>query len=518
MKRKNYLIIGMIIGIAATVQAQIQHSTAWLRADSVVLNASSWVDVSGNGYNATPSSGTMPAAFSRMNFNKCFEVGGAETFALPLGINDSRQSDVIVVYETYDTANENALWQVQLDTAKRIGQTTQRILNDNGQITYDTANRLKPVVNYLAQSWRTPEVCAPTLSLCTADSLPLYGRVAEAIYFDHRISDTAVIQWISYLALKYGVTLAQTDYLDSRRNVIWDYTDYPDYSTSIAGLGRDDSVGLNQKQTYYADGQIIFGVNQLAQTNEDNAATIADGDFIVFGMEGVLPAVSEIYTQSGETYEVIGRSTVQVTGNAHIYGTFILLDTAAVHDSIAPVLLIDRSGTGEFPVGELEQILSAGTDSAGHYIYNNIHWDTDQSGRDFFCFAVTMPDTMDTPKAAAMNDTQSGGTGQTSTGQSADASQQQALKSVQLRSGESSAPQYRLLPNPNHGNFTVEIVYPEAQDVIVTVYDADGKRLFCMDGKGQCNYRFEGTVPTAGHYLIDIVTLLEHKTLKMIVN
>jgi len=53
-----------------------------------------------------------------MNFNKCFEVGGAETFALPLGINDSRQSDVIVVYETYDTANENALWQVQLDTAK----------------------------------------------------------------------------------------------------------------------------------------------------------------------------------------------------------------------------------------------------------------------------------------------------------------------------------------------------------------------------------------------------------------
>ena len=64
----------------------------------------------------------------------------------------------------------------------------------------------------------------------------------------------------------------------------------------------------------------------------------------------------------------------------------------------------------------------------------------------------------------------------------------------------------------------MEIAYPEAQDVIVTVYDADGKRLFCMDGKGQCNYRFEGTVPTAGHYLIDIVTLLEHKTLKMIVN
>ena len=278
-KSINTLVISIL---ALFCSAQIQHPTAWLRADRAVepsyyggstvasyyggstvasyyggstvasyyggSTASSWIDVSGNGYNATPSSGTMPSAFSRMNFNKCFEVGGAETFTLPLGINDSRQSDVIVVYETYDTANENALWQVQLDTTKRIGQTTQRILNDNGQITYDTANRLKPVVNYLAQSWRTPEVCVPTLTLCSADTLPLYGRIAEALYFDHRISDTAVIQWISYLAVKYGVTLAQTDYLDSRRNVVWNYTDYPDYSTSIAGLGRDDSVGCTKNR------------------------------------------------------------------------------------------------------------------------------------------------------------------------------------------------------------------------------------------------------------------------------
>ena len=392
--------------------AQVQRPAAWLRADSAVLNAPSWADVSGNGLDAAPSSGAMPAAFSRMNFNKCLEMDGTETFILPLGINDSRQSDVIVVYETYDTADEDALWQIRLDTVRRIGQTTRRILNDNGQVTYDTANRLKPVINYLAQSWRTPEVCAPALTLCGADSLTLHGRVAEALYFDRRISDTAVIQWISYLAVKYGITLAQTDYLDSRRNVIWNYTDYPDYSASIAGLGRDDSVGLFQKQTYYADGQIIFGINQLASTNEDNASALADGDFIVFGMDGVLPFVSELYTQSGETYEVIGRSMVQVTGNAHIYSTFILLDTAAVQDGVAPVLLIDRSGTGDFPAGETEQVQPAGLDSLGHYIYGNVHWDTDQNGRDFFCFAVTMPDSTGTSKALAVDSDGENGTTQ----------------------------------------------------------------------------------------------------------
>ena len=541
--------------LVSVSRAQIQRPTAWLRADSAVetqnfaslQNATSWNDVSGNGFDAVPSSGTLPTAFSRMNFNKCFEVGG-ETFTLPLGINDSRQSDVIVVYETYDTANENALWQVQLDTAKRIGQTTRRILNDNGQIQYDTANRLKPVVNYLAQSWRTPEVCAPTLTLCTADSLQLHGRIAEALYFDHRISDTAVIQWISYLALKYGVTLTHTDYLDSRRNVVWDYTHYPDFSTSIAGVGRDDSVGLYQKQTYFADNQIIVGIIGAATTgtwannysplqtgnNEDNPAFIADGDFIVFGMEGVLPAVSEIYTQSGETYEVIGRSMAHVTGEAHTYNTFVLLDTTAVVETLratslqdVPVLLIDRSGTGDFPAGEIEQILCAGTDSAGHYIYNNIHWDTDHNGRDFFCFAVTMPDTMGTPKALAVegynngttqedmaqNDRRDGARPVSTTGNDA--------TSQKISTNNNSPfliPHYKLSPNPNHGNFTVEIAYPETQDVTVTVYDADGRLMLTMNGKGQQTYRFENSVPTAGHYLIDITSPSEHKTLKMVVN
>ena len=542
MSRKNYLIIGLFVMFATTAQSQIQHPTAWLRADSATLGAPSWKDVSGNGLDATPSADSMPAAFSRMNFNKCFEVGGTETFTLPLGINDSRQSDVIVVYETYDTTYENALWQVQLDTAKRIGQTTRRILNDNGQITYDTANRLNPVINYLAQSWRTPEVCAPTLTLCAADSLPLYGRIAEALYFDRRIGDTAVIQWISYLAVKYGVTLAQTDYLDSRRNVIWDYTNHPDYSASIAGVGRDDSTGLCQKQTYFADNRMIIAMVEAnnyssLQTgnNEDNPASIADGDFIIFGMDGVLPAVSEIYTQDGVTYEVVGRSMAQVTGNAHTYGTFILLDTTAVEtqnfasQQTPPVLLIDRSGTGDFPTGETEQVQASGMDSLGHYIYNDIHWDTDRNGRDFFCFAVTMPDTTDTPKAQAVDGESNGKCGMENgklerdgTLCQANGCNKESLSiahyKLQIESSPLQIAHYKLHPNPNHGRFVVEVEYPEVQDVTVTVYDSDGRLLLTMNGKGQHAYRFENSVPTAGHYLIDITSPSEHKTLKMVVN
>ncbi len=499
---KKALILCILLLSVAILGAQVPHPIVWLRADSAVLNAPSWHDVSGNGLDATPSSGSMPAAFSRMNFNKCLEVNGAETFNLPLGISTSRQSDVIVVYETRDTANENALWQIRLDTARRIGQTTRRILNDNGQITYDTANRLKPVVNYLAQSWRSPEVCAPALTLCGADSLTLNGRIAEALCFDRRIGDTAVIQWISYLAVKYGITLSQTDYLDSRRNVIWDHTHYPGYCASIAGVGRDDSVGLYQKQTYFADGHIIIGIAEppyyggstLTENNEDNPAFIADGDFILFGCRDTMHCVSTVYTQDGTTCEAVGRGMVQATGNAHIYSTFVLLDTSSVRDGIAPVLLIDRSGTGEFPAGETQYMPCTGMDSLGHHVYEGIHWDTDRNGRDFFCFAMAISDTTGTPKALAVN-------GDGDTGNS-----------------PSATPRYRLSPNPNHGNFTVEITYPEMQDVVVTVHDSDGRLLLTMSGKGQSAYRFGNSVSAAGHYLIDITSPSEHKILKMVVN
>ena len=156
--------------------------------------------------------------------------------------------------------------------------------------------------------------------------------------------------------------------------------------------------------------------------------------------------------------------------------------------------MIDRSGTGDFPAGETEQVQAIGTDTLGHYVYGNVHWDTDRNGRDFFCFAVAMPDTTGTPKALAVN-------GDGDTGNS-----------------PSATPRYRLSPNPNHGNFTVEITYPEAQDVVVTVHDSDGRLLLTMSGKGQSAYRFGNSVPAAGHYLIDITSPSEHKILKMVVN
>ena len=510
--------------LSAFPQEGVVSPACWLRTDSIRMGDEVWRDVSTHGLHATPQSGLMPDTMARLNFNPCILLDDGMHFSVQLDSLQACQADVIVVYETYDSTAENALWQLQLDSAKRVGQTTRRILNDNGQIIYDSTNRMKPVINYLAQSWRTPETTSPMLTLCMADSLPLNGKIAEALYFDHRISDTAVIQWISYLAVKYGITLTQTDYLDSRRNVIWDYTNYPDYCGTIAGVGRDDSTGLYQKQTYYADGQIIVGVGSLANTNEENNSIIADGDFLIMGMDSsALQYPVELYIQSGETYEVIGQSMMQATGDVSTYNTFLWLDTNAVGDTVVPVLMIDRSGSGDYPAWETDMVWPFRNDSLGCFVYDNVHWDTDLSGRDAFCFVVRMPEEEAIPRRAMADDAQNNGK-EYADGQCRDAvhhvstKQRDASHDPMVANANQHVSSYRLLPNPNHGNFTVEIEYPEEQDVTVTVYASDGKKVMVMSGKGQRNYRFEGQMATSGHYLIDIVSDMERKNLKMVVN
>ena len=531
--------------LSAFPQEGVVSPACWLRADSIQMGDEVWRDVSSHGLHATPQSGLMPDTMARLNFNPCILLNDGMHFSVQLDSLQACQADVIVVYETYDSTAENALWQLQLDSAKRVGQTTQRILNDNGQIIYDSTNRMKPVINYLAQSWRNNGGSdamnyAPTLMLGMADSIPLNGRIAEALYFDHRISDTAVIQWISYLAVKYGITLAQTDYLDSRKNVIWDYTNYPDYCGTIAGVGRDDSTGLYQKQTYFADGQIVMGIcadamncvpTTISETNGDNTAFIADGDFIMMGMQisegeqgGDVPwRVSTIYTQSGETYEVIGQSMMQATGVVSTYNTFLWLDTNAVGDTIVPVLMIDRSGSGDYPAWETDMIWPFRNDSLGCFVFGSIHWDTDLSGRDAFCFVVRMPEEEAIPRRAMADDAQNNGK-EYADGQCRDAvhhvstKQRDASHDPMAANANQHVSSYRLLPNPNHGKFTVEIAYPVEQDVTVTVYASDGKKVMVMSGKGQSNYRFEGQMKTSGHYLIDIISASERKQLKMVVN
>lgn len=486
------LLFSFLLGIGQDIPP-----TLWLRADSVFANDDIWKDVSGNAVDALPSINNMPST-SQMNYNPCFELPGNCHFGATLQNLVSKKTDVIIVYETKDSVIENGLWSLTTDSITRIGLTSHCILSESGLITYDTLNRRKTVINYLAQSREIAPIPVSTLAIGSADSIPFEGRLAEFLLFDGHIGDTLLTQWLTYLALKYGVTLFRTSYLDAHQHCIWNYSDHPEFSYNIAGVGRDSTRGLMQWRTLFADDCIEFGIGNPMSDYLTYAPDMSDGDYIIMGTDSNGMTMSSVlYLSDGQFLETVGRSVVQVTGSdPSQYGTYLRVAEArmsAPSQNHISAMLLDRSGTGDYPLGATEMIYPSAIDADGSLLFTDLHWDADGSGTDAFCFIVETEDT--SLNHGGLRSAIVGGSG------------------TDYLSGN----HYHLSPNPNDGWYRLEINLSEVSDVTVSVSTVDGKVINTMNGRDSDAYLFNGTVKKPGLYLIDIYCGMEHRTLKMIV-
>ena len=500
-------------------QEDFTKPAVWVRADSTQLGVEYWRDVSGNGHHFFSQPGLLPDTFARINFNRSFFLDEGEYFVLPNFPLLEGKVTVMLVYQVEDTLPENALWTVQLDTNTGFGLTTQNIACEYGNIRYTDLNKVSPVVNTLRHSWRT-EYETGNIFIGRHDSIPFRGKVAECLVFNGRICDTLLVQYISYLSVKYGITLFETDYLSSARTVIWDYGNHPGYSRSIAGIGKDLAMGLEQKQSYMLDGKIIVGLSSLAATNEENIAILHQGDYLIWGFDStLLDMYGTVYLEDGFELEVYGNGLLQATGAGAPYlNTFMRVDASRWADEHGEIeeyyLLIDRSGTGDFLPGHVEFYMPDFIDSNNMLHFSNVYWDTDNNGIDRFCFAKIPFDSLFMDSFTSNNIVVNGGGNTTRPGKPRDsrpvAKQQQAKQGTAKNS-------YLLYPNPNRGKFTVEIHYAEISDITIRTYSPDGKLVNSWSAQNQSSYYYEGEVSTAGHYMIDIEGGGQRKSLKMIV-
>ncbi|MFN3786527.1 MAG: hypothetical protein ACK4RS_06765, partial [Thiothrix sp.] len=103
---------------------------------------------------------------------------------------------------------------------------------------------------------------------------------------------------MSYLGLKYGITLDTTDneaaitegnYVSSDGMVIWDYSNNAAYHHNVAGIGRDDASALNQKQarSMTVDTPLTVGLGGIYTTNAANPNSFATNlSFLMWGDNG----------------------------------------------------------------------------------------------------------------------------------------------------------------------------------------------------------------------------------------
>ncbi|OMF13848.1 hypothetical protein BK131_14405 [Paenibacillus amylolyticus] len=117
----------------------------------------------------------------------------------------------------------------------------------------------------------------------------LVADVAEIILYDNQTAnDASKIE--SYLAIKYGITLnnGASPYLSTNESEVW--TVDSKYKHNIAGIGKDEAQGLNQKQSLSINAgvpQVAVGVNTLASTNADNPSVLTDQQYLVWADNGL---------------------------------------------------------------------------------------------------------------------------------------------------------------------------------------------------------------------------------------
>lgn len=491
--------------LCAGAPAQVPNPILWLRADSTGTDTPLWRDLSGNGYDAAFVSDSVKGADTLMNFNPAFRFDGTTALAVPPLMMSEQANSVIIVYQADTAAREELpLWSFLVDSSHTLALTTRRIVNSRNTILYNEANESGAIVNCLTQPWRRrglSDTLHCTGSVSHTDTSSFTGMVAELVVLPcgKAFSDTALIQWCSYLAVKYGVTLSETPYLASDGTVTWPLDSSGQFSGSVIGIGRDDRFGLCQRQSRTADGLLTLALDSITADNTLHGGVLADREFLMAGSpEAGFITSSELYLEDDQTLTRYGDGLVRVTGSGiRNSSTILKIDASQWSDSLHHfALLVDRSGSGEYHYADLEIFSPSEIDTANKtLIFNNVQWDIDGNGYDRFCFA-TLP--------LLGLDSQIGERGTASEDDKGDGS-------------DGAAGHYALYPNPNNGHFVLEAQYPEATPLTVYVYSTDGKAVRTYQRGNDTWHRVEGSISAKGQYLIEIVSNAERNLIKMLV-
>lgn len=356
----------------------------WLRADKDAT-VSSWSDQSGNNKNATSTGSNPSKTANGLNFNPVynfnnnkFEIanglfstgntyGNVWTYTV---IKPRTLKNSFVLLEA-GTGGENYHTKIPGTTA----QYRERLGNNQGILAATIPSFTSEFGIYTmgtSRSTATPFSRRQAISKNgrrirtsnTSDSMQgntsqrmfignnagntrgFEGEIAEILVFNQIPTARAQQKIESYLAIKYGITLDNTnniagitegDYILSNEvTKVWDYTANSSYHNDVAGIGRDDTFNFNQKQSksVNTDAIVTIGLGNITSTNISNANSFTtDKSFLMWGnnntamgatnTSGVLCATGLQLNRKWKIVETGNVGTVQIAATKTIIDTYL---------------------------------------------------------------------------------------------------------------------------------------------------------------------------------------------------
>lgn len=333
----------------------------WLKADAgtnvngsqnFINGAGAWVDQSGNGRSIDTVSSDPQLLSTGLNFNPAVQWDGNDYMVITTApqntfYNSFTQGEVFTVlqengitgshgmpyffggpatslythsdtriYDSFGTSERKA-WDpdnVAGGALEGGGTVTGPNVNVAQFNIYNTYSALNDWVAFLnGMTAYTDTVSAINFTgtnvyIGARPSAVFNGITSEHILYDRKLTATERLQVNSYLATKYGITLGTTtnpvSYLASDGSTTF-WTGDATYQNNIAGIGRDDTGELDQRQSLSSeiderDGMVTIGLGTIASDNASNPNSFAaDLSFLMWGDNGADPHFVTSITSPG---------------------------------------------------------------------------------------------------------------------------------------------------------------------------------------------------------------------------
>ena len=358
---------------------------------------------------------------------------------------------VVVVYKPVaDT--EAVVWRLLFPDDASRALTTEHIVTDTSRIRYAEHTSGRPLISTLRQS--APDSLAPFVQLVVnPDSLL---RVAELLYFDHRLGSAALRRLQSELAIRYGITLGPVNYIDAAGTPVWTHRDNRDFHHRIAGIAHDTLYGLHQLRSRSEE---PGGILTLAADSLRQGEYLLCGDndgALAFEYDGATELLNRQWKLQGKNME---ERLFSVTINTR--------DLPLPTDSL--VLLV---------CDEVYLPAAVSTDEVG---YDHVYLPSDTCRLQLARGPLFW----------------------------------QVAKSQAPGGARTTEPTVTLYPNPTTGHFSLEV--RDAEQVQATVYNMQGAVEASFSDSGRSRYLFSGTLPSGNAYFVTVVTESHTRTMKITV-
>lgn len=199
-----------------------------------------------------------------------------------------KQSSLFVVFKSTVT-DENELLVLN-NGSLLTSLTNQKIIQDKGIFLNKGNPQQGTIVSFLYN--KNSIIGKKKGSLLFSDFLfnDTEGKneLLELIYVPKVLNEGEKNMVESYLSIKYGISLSpEKSYYNSAGSLIWEAEKNAGFNKRVTGIGRDDRLGLHQKQSGNSEKDGLYiGCNKIETSNQKNQSQLKDKDYFIWGDNG----------------------------------------------------------------------------------------------------------------------------------------------------------------------------------------------------------------------------------------